>query len=295
MSDDDSLLSYLNGEYLPRSEARLPITDRGLLFGDSVYEVVPAYGGRPFRVEHHLLRLDRSLTSIRMANPLSHDDWRAVFERLAGQLPGQDQSIYLQVTRGAYPVRNHVIPAEIDPNVLAFTSPNPPRDIEKAQSGISAITLDDIRWHRCDIKATTLLANVLARAQATEEGADEGILIRDGLAMEGTASNLFVVSNGLLITPPDSDELLPGITRDLVLELAQETGLPYAQAAIAAADLEAADEIWLTSSTREVAAVVKLNGHPVGNGRPGELWYRMDALFQACKERLRLGEECHDH
>jgi D-alanine transaminase len=294
MADSDALIAYLNGEYLPRSQARLPVTDRGLLFGDSVYEVVPAYGGRPFRVEHHLRRLDRSLASIRMDNPLSHGEWRQVFEQLAGQLPNQDQSIYLQVTRGAYPVRSHVIPAEIDPNVLAFICPNPPRDTAKAQQGIRVITLDDIRWHRCDIKATTLLANVLARAQATEEGADEAILIRDGAAMEGTASNLFVVSNGLLITPPDSDELLPGITRDLVLELAQEEGIPYAQASIAAADLEGAEEIWLTSSTREIAAVVELNGRPVGNGRPGPLWQRMDALFQACKARLRLGAECHD-
>jgi D-alanine transaminase len=294
MTDDDALIAYLNGEYLPRNQARLPVTDRGLLFGDSVYEVVPAYGSRPFRVEHHLQRLDRSLAAIRMDNPLSHEEWRLVFDRLSEQLPGQDQSIYLQVTRGAYPQRNHVIPAKIEPNVLAFTSPNPPRDTEKAQRGISAITLEDIRWHRCDIKATALLANVLARAQATEEGADEAILIRDGAAMEGTASNLFVVSNGLLITPPDSEELLPGITRDLVLELAQEAGVPFAQAAIDAADLETADEIWLTSSTREVSAVVELNGRPVGSGRPGELWQRMDALFQACKERLRQGVECHD-
>jgi D-alanine transaminase len=294
MLDHDALIAYLNGEFLPRGQARLPITDRGLLFGDSVYEVVPAYGGRPFRVEHHLRRLDRSLASIRMDNPLSHAQWRKIFEQLTQQLPGQDQSIYLQVTRGAYPVRNHVIPTETDPNVLAFISPNPPRDAQKARQGIRVITLDDIRWHRCDIKATTLLANVLARAQASEEGADEAILIRDGAAMEGTASNLFVVSNGLLITPPDSDELLPGITRDLVLELAQETGLPYAQASIAAADLENAQEIWLTSSTREVAAVVELNGRPVADGRPGELWQRMDGLFQACKERLRLGAECHD-
>jgi len=294
MGDEDSLIAYLNGEYLTRSEARLPVTDRGLLFGDSVYEVIPAYGGRPFRVEHHLQRLDRSLASIRMDNPLTHEEWRRVFERLSKQLPGQDQSIYLQVTRGAYPVRNHVIPAKIQPNVLAFTSLNPPRDSEKAEQGIRVITLDDIRWHRCDIKATALLANVLARAQATEEGADEAILIRDGAALEGTASNLFVASNGLLITPPDSEELLPGITRDLVLELAQEAGIPYAQAAIAAADLESADEIWLTSSTREISAVIELNGRPVGSGRPGELWQRMDALFQACKERLRLGADCHD-
>ncbi len=291
---DDTLLAYLNGEYLPRAEACLPVTDRGLLFGDSVYEVVPAYGGRPFRVPHHLNRLDRSLAAIRMGNPLDHAQWRAVFERLTAQLPGQDQSIYLQVTRGAHPVRNHVIPPDLQPNVIAFTSPLRQRDPELARQGIRVITLDDIRWHRCDIKATTLLANVLARARATDEGADEAILIRDGAAMEGTASNLFVVSNGLLITPPDSDELLPGITRDLVLELAREAGVPYAQAAIGAADLEQADEIWLTSSTREVAAVVELNGRPVGDGVPGEHWHRMDALYQACKERLRLGGECVD-
>jgi D-alanine transaminase len=295
MDANDALLAYLNGEYLPRGQACLPVTDRGLLFGDSVYEVVPAYGGLPFRVTHHLQRLDRSLAAIRMHNPLSHEVWRGVLDRLAGQLPGRDQSIYLQVTRGAHPVRNHAIPAGITPNVLAFTSENPARDPERAQRGISAITLEDIRWHRCDIKATTLLANVLARAQATEEGADEAILIRDGAAMEGTASNLFVVNDGLLITPPDSEELLPGITRDLVLELAQESGVPYAQATIGVADLENAQEIWLTSSTREIAAVVKLNGRPVGRGVPGELWQRLDALFQACKERLRQGSDCHDN
>jgi D-alanine transaminase len=288
------LLAYLNGEYLPRDRACLPVTDRGLLFGDSVYEVVPAYGAIPFRVGHHLRRLDRSLAAIGMQNPLPHDEWRAVFERLAAQLPGRDQSIYLQVTRGAYPVRNHVIPDPVVPNVFAFTELMPPRDPERARLGIRAITLDDIRWHRCDIKATTLLANVLARARATEEGADEAILVRDGTAMEGTASNLFIVSQGLLITPPDSPELLPGITRDLVLELAQEDGIPYAQAAIGLSELDGADEIWLTSSTREVAAVVELNGRPVGSGAPGPVWQRMDGLFQACKERLRLGEECHD-
>jgi len=290
----DQRLAYVNGEYLPLEQACLPITDRGLLFGDSVYEVVPAYGGQPFRVPHHLRRLDRSLAAIRMQNPLSHDQWRAVFAELVQQFPGQDQSIYLQVTRGAHPVRHHVIPKGIEPNVVAFVALNPPRDAEAAQRGISVITLEDIRWHRCDIKATTLLANVLARARADEEGADEAILIRDGIAMEGTASNLFVVRDGLLITPPDSPELLPGITRDLVLELAQEAGVPYAKATIAAADLETADEVWLTSSTREVSAVVRLNGQAVGDGRPGPHWRQMDGLFQACKARLRQGGECHE-
>ncbi|MCB1802119.1 MAG: D-amino acid aminotransferase [Gammaproteobacteria bacterium] len=290
----DPLLTYVNGEYLPSDRACVPVTDRGLLFGDSVYEVIPAYGGRPFRVSQHLDRLDLSLAAIRMHNPLSRDAWQAMFERLAQQLPGQDQSIYLQVTRGAYPVRNHVIPADVKPNVFAFSMPLPARDPAVATRGIRAITLDDIRWHRCDIKATTLLANVLARAQASDEGADEAIMIRDGQAIEGTASNLFIVSNGLLITPPDSPELLPGITRDLVLELARDAGLPYAQASIGMSELDTADEIWLTSSTREVAAVVALNGRQVGEGVPGEMWQRMDALYQACKERLRLGGECHD-
>jgi D-alanine transaminase len=292
MSND--LLAYVNGQFLPQQQACLPIMDRGLLFGDSVYEVIPAYGGLPFRVEHHLRRLARSLDAIRVPNPLSNEAWQAVFKRLCDQLPGQDQSIYLQVTRGDHPVRNHVIPAGIEPNVVAFTAPLPARDPVRVQQGIRVITLDDIRWHRCDIKATTLLANVMARARATDEGADEAILIREGMAMEGTASNLFIVSNGLLITPPDSDELLPGITRDLVLELAAEDGIPFAQATIDASELTQAEEVWLTSSTREVAAVVNLNGQTVGDGTPGPLWRRMDALYQACKDRLRLGGECRD-
>lgn len=286
-------LAYLNGEFVARDQACLPLTDRGLLFGDSVYEVIPAYGGHPFRVDRHLARLDRSLQAIRLANPLTAGQWRAVFERLAGQRPGEDQSIYLQVTRGAHPVRNHAIPVGISANVFAFSMPLPKRDAGVAEQGIRVITLDDIRWHRCDIKATTLLANVLARAQASDEGADEAILVRDGQVMEGTASNLFIVSGGLLITPPDSPELLPGITRDLVLELAAEAGVPYAQASIGLAELDGADEVWLTSSTREVAAVVVLNGRPVGDGRPGPVWRHMDALYQACKARLRLGEDCH--
>ena len=290
----DSVLAYLNGDYLPRDRASLPIMDRGLLFGDSVYEVIPVYGTRPFRVDQHLDRLDRSLAAIGMDNPLPRAAWHAMFQRLAGQLGDIDQSIYLQVTRGSYPVRNHVIPPQVTPNVFAFPMPIPPRDPDVAARGIRAITLDDIRWHRCDIKATTLLANVLARARASEEQADEAILVRDGQVMEGSASNLFIVSNGLLITPPDSTEVLPGITRDLVLELAAEDGIPYAQAAIGSSELFAADEVWLTSSTREVAAVVQLNGKPVGDGRPGPMWHRMDRLYQECKTRLRSGGDCND-
>jgi len=279
---------YLNGRFIPQDQACVPITDRGLQFGDSVYEVVPAYGGAPFRLEQHLARLDRSLAAIHMQNPLSHDEWAGILHELTAQLPGQDQQVYIQITRGAPPVRDHAIPAGLKPTVLASTRQLPARDPAVAQQGISAITLDDIRWRRCDIKATALLANVLAHHQAREQGVDEAILVRDGLALEGTASNLFMVSHGLLITPPTGDCILPGITRDLVLELAAEEGIPYAEAAINADDLEQAEEIWLTSSTREIRAVTQLNGKPVGNGQPGPLWRRMDLLLDAYKARLRL-------
>ena len=279
---------YLNGDYVERDTACVPVTDRGLLFGDSVYEVVPAYAGVPFRAEQHLARLQRSLDAIRLPNPLSTEAWLAVFERLCAEQPDEDQSIYLQVTRGSYATRKHRIPDETTPNVIAFSSPIAERDPRIASEGISAITLKDIRWDRCDIKTTSLLANVLATAEAGDQNADDAILLRDGMAKEGTASNLFIVLEGLLITPPDSDQLLPGVTRDLVLELAQDAKIPYAQAAISEEDLQKATEIWLTSSTREIAPVVTLNGEPVGDGRPGAHWQYMDQLYQAAKQRIRL-------
>ena len=283
---------YLNGDYVDLHSACLPLTDRGLLFGDSVYEVVPVYGGRLFRASQHIERLDRSLAAIRMVNPLNLGDWLEVLQRLADQGPDADQQIYLQVTRGAYPVRMHAIPDHVEPNVFAFTYLMADFNPALADREIAAITLDDIRWDRCNIKATTLLANVLAHSQARDEGADEAILVRDGYAIEGTASNLFIVSNGLIITPPQGDHLLPGITRDLVLELAQSNDVPCAEADIGVAELQAAAEIWLTSSTREIMPVVKLNSHPVGDGAAGPVWRQFDALYAACKQRLREHGEC---
>jgi len=291
----DALLAYLNGKYLPRSEACLPIMDRGLLFGDSVYEVIPAYGGQPFRIAHHLDRLTRSLAALRMPPPLDYQAWHEVICRLTQQLPKQDQSVYLQVTRGAHPIRRLPIPKDCQPNVFAFTSLKPSHDDAELARGISAVTLQDLRWHQCNIKATTLLANVLARAQADEAGADEAIFIRDEEATEGTASNLFIVSGGLLITPPVSEELLPGVTRDVVLELAEKAGIPFAEARISRETLAQADEVWLTSSTREVGAVVRLDDQPVGNGKPGPHWHQMHGLFQDYTGQLREREECHDN
>ncbi len=286
-------LIYLNGQYVERDQACIPIMDRGLLFGDSVYEVIPAYGGYPFRVDQHLQRLSRSLQALHMQPPLSNEQWHEVLQRLTAQLPGQDQSVYMQITRGAYDSRKHMIPDDYKPTVIAFTSIISERSKEVTR-GISAITLEDIRWQRCDIKATTLLANVLAQQTAREAGATDAILLRHGIAKEGTASNLFIVSNGLIVTPPDSKQLLPGVTRDLVLEMAQEAGIAHTQAEISLADLRQADEIWLTSSTREIAPVTRLDDRPVGNGQPGPMWQHMDHLYQACKARMRMEKKCHD-
>lgn len=279
---------YLNGSYVAREQACLPITDRALLFGDSVYEVVMAYGGKLFRPIQHIGRLGRSLSGIGMREPLPTEAWLKVLTTLAEQLPGQDQIIYLQVTRGDYAGRSHAIPDEVRPNVFAFTSRLPPPDRRMAAEGIRAVTLDDIRWQRCNIKATTLLANVLAHSQARSENADEAIFVRDGKAIEGTASNLFIVAAGVIVTPPNSQWLLPGITRDLVLEMARDAGLPHAEESIDVAALDKADEIWLTSSTKEVMPVTRLNGRPVANGKPGAVWRRINELFAQRKAELRL-------
>jgi len=290
-----SRLLYLNGEFIAEDQARISVMDRGFLFGDGVYEVIPAYAGLPFRLREHLDRLNNSLAAIRMAPPLDHEQWSKILHRLLEQRGSEDQQIYLQVTRGAYGKRLHAIPEQVKPTVLAMAGPINRRDPDLVARGLSVITLEDIRWKRCDIKAITLLANILAQSQAREEGADEAILVRDGLANEGTASNLFMVKDGLVITPPKSPHLLPGITRDLVLELAMDDGIPHAEAVISTDELETADEIWITSSTREVMPVTRLNGKPVANGRPGPMWERMDALYAACKERLRLRTRASDN
>ncbi len=277
---------YLNGEFVPPEEARVPVMDRGFLFGDSVYEVIPVYSGRLFRLDKHLQRLDNSLDAIGMDNPLGHEQWAQILATLLEGLPDIDHSIYLQITRGVSAARDHVVPEDAIPTVLAMARPLPNPDLAERMAGIAAITLDDIRWQWCDVKTTSLLANVLARQKARESGAGEAILIRDGMATEGAASNLFVVADGLVITPPKSRFLLPGITRDLVLELAQEGGIAYAEASISVTDLEQAEEIWITSSSKEIMPVTKLNGNTVGNGTAGPVWGQAHALFNAYKSQL---------
>jgi len=280
---------YLNGVFVSESEARVSVMDRGFLFGDGVYEVIPAYGGHLLRCDEHLNRLDASLGGIRMENPLGHRQWKEILGRLLSQSPEQNQYIYLQVTRGAEPVRDHLIPNDIEPTVMAMARPIKPRKPEVEEQGVAAVTRDDIRWSRCDIKSVALLAAVLMRQEAEDEDATETILIRDGNALEGSSTNLFIVRQELIITPPKSNLLLAGITRELVLELAREAGLPCSEQAVNAVELETADEIWISSSTREVLPVTRLNGTQVGDGRPGPLWRRMNALYQDHKVRVRDG------
>ncbi|MEN8108591.1 MAG: D-amino acid aminotransferase [Pseudomonadota bacterium] len=282
--------AYLNGEFLPLDEARVPVMDRGFLFGDGVYEVIPVYGGKLFRLAHHLKRLANSLNAIRIGNPMTDDDWRVLLEQVVERNDGGDCSVYLQVTRGIAAKRDHAFPAGVAATVFIMTSPmSSGCDIDNEQ-GIHAITLDDIRWDYCNVKAITLLPNVLLRQQAVDAQAAEAVLIKDGLATEGAASNLFIVRHGLLITPPKGPSLLPGITRDLILELAANHGIPFREADITLEDLDNADEIWLTSSTREISPVTLLDDRTINDGTPGTLWARMIRIYQEYKDAVRAGE-----
>jgi D-alanine transaminase len=282
--------AYLNGSFLPLEDACVPVMDRGFLFGDGVYEVIPVYGGRMFRLAQHLQRLQNSLDGVRISNPLTVDGWRGLLEELVSRNPGNDQAVYLQVTRGVAPKRDHAFPADTRPTVFAMSNPlSEPRDIAREQ-GIHAITLPDIRWQHCNLKAITLLPNVMLRQQAIEADTAEAILVKEGYATEGAASNLFIVHHGVLVTPPKGPTLLPGITRDLIIELAAVNAVPCREADIPAAELQGAEEIWLTSSTREISPVVRLDDAAVGDGTPGPVWKHMTGLFQAYKDEIRQGE-----
>ena len=282
--------AYLNGKFLPLDEARVPVMDRGFLFGDGVYEVIPVYGGKLFRLAHHLKRLANSLNAIRIGNPMTDNDWRVLLEQVVERNDGGDCSVYLQVTRGVAAIRDHAFPADVAATVFIMTSPmSSGCDIDNEQ-GIHAVTLDDIRWDYCNVKAITLLPNVLLRQQAVDAQAAEAVLIKDGLATEGAASNLFIVRHGLLITPPKGPSLLPGITRDLILELAANHGIPFREANITLEDLNNADEIWLTSSTREISPVTLLDDRTISDGAPGPLWARMIRIYQEYKDAVRAGE-----
>ncbi len=281
-----SQLVYLNGEYLPLNEAKISVLDRGFIFGDGVYEVIPAYGGKALRFEHHMQRLQNSLDAIRISNPLSNEQWQKIIDKLISEKGSEDQYVYMHITRGVAS-RDHRFPDETKPTVFVMSNILHTVDPEIIKQGVHAVTLDDIRWQYCNIKAIALLPNILLRQQAVDKGAVEAILIRNGNMTEGAASNVFIVSDGTIKTPPKDQKLLPGITRDLVVELANTHKMPIEEVAISEKEFLTADEIWLTSSTKEILAVTKINEQQVGNGKPGVVWKDMYQKYQDYKETLR--------
>lgn len=275
--------AYLNGSFLPLQEARVSVLDRGFLFADGVYEVVPVYGGRPFRLREHLQRLERSLAAIRLDNPLDETAWQDAIHRLLALEEAGNRMLYIQVTRGAGQSRSHGLPEQPRPTVLAFCQALPGIPETIRENGVAGITLPDTRWMHCDVKSIALLGNVLLSQQALDKGCNEALLLRDGHLTEGASSNAFIVKNAVLATPPNGSELLPGITRDLVLELAAAAGIQYEERPIGDVELTTADEILISSSTRELYPVTNLDGEPVGNGTPGPVWDKLYAAFQTFK------------
>ena len=282
---------FLNGRFLPIEEARVPVLDRGFIFGDGVYELVPVYSRVPFRLDEHLARLERSLAETGIRNPYARREWRDIIARIVREQPFEDQGVYFQVTRGVAR-RDHAFPKDAEPTVFIMSNPlvNPPReDVERGGEAVSAV---DNRWLRCDIKSISLIGNCLLRQVSAAAGAAETILFRDGRLSEASASNVFVVRSGVIQAPPKSNLILPGITYDVVLELAQGARLPFEVRDLAEAEVRAADEIWVTSSSKEVFPIVKLDGRPVGEGRPGPVFRRMFQLYQDFKrEVMRAGKE----
>jgi D-alanine transaminase len=281
---------FLNGKLLPIEQASVSVLDRGFIFGDGVYELVPVYSRVPFRLDEHLVRLERSLGETRIRNPYSRAQWRAHIYGLIDAQPFEDQGIYFQVTRGAAK-RDHSFPANVEPTVFMMSNPlvNPqPAQIEK---GASAISAQDYRWLRCDIKSISLIGNCLLRQLSAEAGGAETILFRDGKLTEASASNVFIVKRGVIQSPSKSNLILPGITYDVVVELARANGLALEFKDIPEAEVRAADELWVTSSSKEVLAIVELDGKRVGDGRPGPLFRRMFQLYQEFKQTvMRAGK-----
>ncbi|OQA31881.1 MAG: D-alanine aminotransferase [Betaproteobacteria bacterium ADurb.Bin341] len=283
---------YLNGRFLPLPEARISPLDRGFLFGDGVYEVIPVYSRHPFRAEQHLERFALSMAGIRLQNPHLRDGWLEILRRLIDAAPWQDQGVYLQVTRGVDNKRDHPFPAEVVPTVFGMTMPLITPSAEALARGVSAMTATDTRWARCDLKTTALLANVLLRQEGADAGHAETILLREGYLTEGTVSSVLIVQQGTLVAPPASQFILPGVTCEVVLELARRNGLATSIRPIAEGALREAEEIWITSSTKEVLAVTELDGRLVGKGEPGPLCRQMQDWYQKYKNTvMRHGAE----
>jgi D-alanine transaminase len=280
------MTAYLNGQFLPIEAAKISPLDRGFLFGDGAYEVIPVYSRCAFRIDEHLNRLQQTLDGIRLANPHPAAQWRTIVERVIADSAAEDQSVYIQVTRGADNKRDQAFPPDVTSTTFVFTAPLITPTSAQRETGIAVISALDNRWLRCDLKTVALLANVLLRQQAIDAGCVETIMLREGYLTEGAASNIFVVKNGLLLAPPKDHRMLAGITYDVVLELAGRHGMPYAVREISEAEVRTADELWMTSSTKEILPITTLDGKPVGNGKPGPAARQMYAWYCAFRDEV---------
>ena len=286
MNSLPDLPSYLNGDYQPLAEAKISVMDRGFIFGDGIYEVLPVYGRRIFRFESHMDRLERNLAKLRIEAPLLRAQWLEIARRLVAEVDADEQAVYLQVTRGVAP-RNHVMPKDIEPTLFAYSAPMKPVPAEERHQGVACITARDFRWERGDIKSISLLGNVLARQISADQDATETILLRDGFLTEASASNVWIVKEGALLGPPKSDQVLEGIRVELLRELCDEVGIGFNLRPISEAELFAADEVILSSATKEVLAVTTLDHGPVGHGalhgKPGPVYARLYEAYQRAK------------
>ena len=273
---------FLNGEYLPLEKACIHVMDRGFIFADGVYEVIPVFKQHIFRLDEHLQRLNNSLNAVHIENPYDNSTWHDILNTLVESNSVPEMSLYVQVTRGISE-RNHDIDTGNSPTVFVMCKPIQNKDYDR---GINAITHDDIRWQYCHIKAITLLPSVMLRHLASEKGASEALLIRNDLVTEGAASNVFIVQDNAVKTPPDNGYVLPGITRNLLIELLNDADIDCKESQITLSELRDADEIWITSSTWEIVPVIKLDSRLVGDGVPGKLWSRANAMYQEFKAGL---------
>jgi D-alanine transaminase len=279
-------VAWLDGAFLPLAEARISPLDRGFLFADSVYEVLPVYDGRPFLFVEHIARLERSLGEIRMRSPLARPEWAALLAELAARNGGGDMVLYVQVTRGTEEGRNHALNPALKPTVFLMASPLAPLEEAVRTHGVGAVTLPDQRWGRCDIKSTALLANVLAKSQAVDAGETEAILLAGGQLREGASSSVLVVRHGVVHAPPYGPEILPGTTRELALRLAARAGIATRIAPVSETELREADEVLLSFATRGVLPVTRIDGKAVGGGRPGPVWQALAAGFDAYRREV---------
>ena len=276
------MIVYLNGQFLPIEEAKVSVLDRGFIYGDGVYELIPVYKRRPFRLPQHLTRLQHSLDGIRLANPHSEAEWTEIVSELIARQPFDDQGVYFQVTRGVAK-RDHTFPAGVSPSVFMMSNPLVTPTPDQIEKGVAVVTADDNRWQRCDLKTISLVGNVLMRQLAADAGAVETVMFREGNLTEASASNVLVVIHGVIVAPPKDHLILPGITYGAAYEFAREAGMPFEMRSVSRAEVQVADEMWLSSSTKEVIAVTTMDGRPFASGVPGPMFRRMHALFQAHK------------